>query len=72
MFFITGDIHGDHDIHKFSANRFTIRVHRPADELVLVLPYILHQLIQLTEDNLCQYTGADIMGGAFVRIVCIG
>lgn len=25
MIFITGDIHGDHDIHKFSANRFTMQ-----------------------------------------------
>ena len=46
--------------------------HCPADKLVLIVPYKLRELVQLTEDNFGQYASPDIMGGAFVRIVCVG
>lgn len=36
MIFITGDLHGHHDIHKFSTDRFTIQKELTRSDYVII------------------------------------
>ena len=45
--------------------------HFLVDKFFLIVPYKLWELVQFTEDNFGQHTSPDVVGSAFVRIVCI-
>jgi hypothetical protein len=46
--------------------------HSVLDKIFLILTHRGKELVQLTEDDLIQDTGADIMDGAFILFLCVG